>query len=241
MDKKDLAESIKNRIIIIGTSIKHIDSIAKYMHQITDPGISRQFQEAFAILYVSLQNYVYIELFKLFDKSGNDTKEHNVYALINLMKKDDKSKYHKMLSPYNKDIEAICKRRNSIFAHELGKNGQDVFSSNPISHDIVDLLKCITNICCIVNDALSPNISIGNAEEFDLWLQMTFDIFQKYNNINEKIMKTKFVTPQIFEANIDIFIDELDQSLINQFKEHEDSVTSQNVNKENNNYGNENS
>ena len=75
MDVKELANLIKTRVVIIGTDLKHLESIAKYAQQ------DKQFAEAFTTLYLSLQNTVYIELFKLFDDSGEDTKNHNIYAL----------------------------------------------------------------------------------------------------------------------------------------------------------------
>ena len=42
------------------------------------------FEDAFVMLHVSLQNYVYIELFKLFDSNGKDSKENSIYTLINI-------------------------------------------------------------------------------------------------------------------------------------------------------------
>ena len=78
MNKEELAKRIKDRVVMIGTALKHMESIIKYNRN--DKG----FEDAFVMLHVSLQNYVYIELFKLFDSNGKDSKENSIYTLINI-------------------------------------------------------------------------------------------------------------------------------------------------------------
>lgn len=72
----ELASYIKNRVVLIGTAIKQMESILKYAKN------NQQFEDAFVAIYISLQNFVFIETFKLFDTSGNNVKENNVYTLL---------------------------------------------------------------------------------------------------------------------------------------------------------------
>jgi hypothetical protein len=67
--KEELADRIKDRVVIVGTNLKHLESIAKYSAD------NEEFGNAFATLYISLQNSIYIELFKIFDTGGKDSKK----------------------------------------------------------------------------------------------------------------------------------------------------------------------
>ena len=101
MDVKELAKNIDDRVVAIGTAIEHMKSILKYSENNED------FRNAFAVPLFSLQNYVHIELFKLFDKSGKDSKENSIYGLMDKMGNDYKICCYRKLSAYNRDIESI--------------------------------------------------------------------------------------------------------------------------------------
>ncbi len=64
MSKEELAKRIKDRLVEIRTALEHMESIIKYSQN------NKGFEDAFVMLYVSLQNYVYIELDKIFDGSS---------------------------------------------------------------------------------------------------------------------------------------------------------------------------
>ena len=49
--EKELAKRIKDRIVSIGTSLKQMETIAKYAKT------NKRFNNAFALPYISLQNY----------------------------------------------------------------------------------------------------------------------------------------------------------------------------------------
>ena len=199
MEVKELASLIKTRVEIIGTDIKHLESITKYATQ------NQQFADAFAALYLSLQNTVYIELFKFFDDSGKNAKQHNVYALINLIE-DDKSTYHKMLSSYSKDIESIKYRRNHLHGHEFGENGTDVYKKYPISCRLDDLLKCIADICCVADDNLYPNTYCRNVREFDDWCYMSLDAIKETCTLHGKVFTIADVSMDVFYENLDDYL-----------------------------------
>ena len=177
--KEELANLIKNRVVIIGTDLKILDSIVKNAKN------NPQFSDAFATLYLSLQNTVYIELFKLFDKSGEDAKKYNIYALIDLIEDDNKS-FSKMISPYREDIESIKNRRNNLYGHELGKNGEDVYKDNPLNHRLENLLQCISEICCVADDKLYPNTYVSNARDFDRWCEMSLMAIKEVSDLHNR-------------------------------------------------------
>lgn len=178
MTKEKLAIHIKERRNLIGTVLKHIESIAKYANQ------NKAFKDAFTTIYIPLQNFIYIELFKLFDKSGSDAKMNNIYALICMIETEDK-KYNKKLSKYQADIDAIGNRRNSYFAHDTGKNPTEIFSQKKIS-SLKSLLKCIAEICCAANKELYPNVFTSNVKTFDNWCYMAINSINEIKEINAK-------------------------------------------------------
>lgn len=72
MNKEELAKRIKGRVAMIGTALKHMESIMKYNQN------NKGFEYAFVLLYISLQNYVCNELDKIFDGSSqHEFSEYN--------------------------------------------------------------------------------------------------------------------------------------------------------------------
>ena len=199
MTKEELAKLIKDRVVLIGTGIEHIESMSKYSSG------NRLFELAFALIYISLQNSIHIELFKLFDR-GKDASNYNIYALIDMIEDENKS-YHKMLSKYNSDIQSIRNRRNYVFAHELGKNISEVFADNQVS-SFKDLLQCVADICCKANEKLYPNICVSNVRYFDEWFYISIKSMNDIMKLNEKLIQ-KDVSWEFFESNLDDFITEL--------------------------------
>ena len=202
MNKEELAEHIKDRVVLIGTDLKHLETIQKYSKN------HQSFDDAFVTIYLSLQNTVFIELFKLFDTGGEDSKTYNIYALIS--KIDDENKtYYKKLSRYKEDIDAIKNRRNKLIAHETGVNPLDIFNNNKIK-SLQELLQCIVDICCDANDKLHPNTYVSNVKAFDNWCYMATASIKEICEINGKLIDKK-ISKEMFNENLDSFIDELKQ------------------------------
>ena len=202
MNKEELAKRIKDRVVMIGTALNHMKSIIKYSRN--DKG----FEDAFVMLCVSLQNYVYIELFKLFDSNGKDSKENSIYTLINMIKTDDK-KYHKKLSKYSNDIESIKTRKNQCFAHDTGEDVSEIFQQNKILR-LQDLLKTVADICCDANSELYPNTYVSNVRYFDDWCCMATNSLNEVCILNGKLFSNS-ITKEIYEENLDNFINQLKQ------------------------------
>ena len=202
MSKEELAKRIKDRIVMIGTALKQMESIVKYSQD------NERFKDAFVMLYVSLQNYIYIELFKLFDSNGKDSKEYSINTLINMIETDDK-KYHKKLSKYNNDIESIKIRRNHHFAHDTGEDASEIFKQNKILR-LQDLLKTVADICCDVNSELYPNTYVSNVRYFDDWCYMAIKSLNEVCALNDKLFSNS-ITKEIYEENLDNFINQLKQ------------------------------
>lgn len=159
---KDLSKNICDRVKIIGTQVRYV----KY---ITEHWSDELFRDYFSPIVISLQTSIYIELFKIFDKSGPDTKKYNIYALINICDEDSKKRFNRILSSYNNDIESICECRNKIFAHNTTISDIDItriLSENVIVNQS-DLLKAIIEICCDVNDELILGTELKNARIFE--------------------------------------------------------------------------
>ena len=202
MSKEELAKRIKDRVVMIGTALKHMESIIKYSRN------DKKFEDAFVMLYVSLQNYVYIELFKLFDSNGKDSKANSINALIRMMETNDK-KYHKKLSKYNNDIESIKARRNHHFAHDTGEDASEIFKQNKILR-LQDLLKTVADICCDANSELYPNTYVSNVRYFDDWCYMAINSLNEVCVLNDKLFSNS-ITKEIYEENLDNFINQLKQ------------------------------
>lgn len=202
MSKEELAKRIKNRLVMIGTALKHMESIIKYSQN------NKGFEDAFVMLYISLQNYIYIELFKIFDSNGKDSNVNSIYTLINMIETDDK-KYHKKLSAYNRDIKSIQNRRNHYFAHDIGETADEIFKQNKISQ-LQKLLETIAEICCDANDKLFSNTCVSNVRYFDDWCYMTIDALNEVSALNDKLFSNS-ITKEIYEENLDNFINQLKQ------------------------------
>lgn len=202
MNKEDLAKRIKDRIVMIGTALKHMESIIKYSQN------NKRFEDAFVLLYVSLQNYVYIELFKIFDSNGKDSKKNSVYTLMNMIEIDDK-KYHKKLSKYNNDIESIKVCRNHYFAHDTGKDASEIFKQNKILR-LQKLLETVAEICCDANSELYPNTYVSNVRYFDDWCYMATNSLNEVCVLNNKLASAS-VPKELYEENLDGFINHLKQ------------------------------
>lgn len=202
MSKEELAKRIKDRVVMIGTALGHMESIIKYSKN------NKGFEDAFVMLYVSLQNYVYIELFKIFDSNGKDSKKNSIYTLLSMMEMDD-NKYHKKLSKYNNDIKSLQNRRNHYFAHDIGKDASEIFKQNKISR-LQDLLKTVADICCDANSELSLNTYVANVRYFDDWCYMTIDALNEVCTLNDKLFNNS-ITKERYEENLDDFINQLKQ------------------------------
>lgn len=202
MNKEELAKRIKDRVVMIGTALKHMESIIKYSQN------NKGFEDAFVMLYVSLQNYVYIELFKIFDSNGKDSKKNSICALINLIETNDQ-KYHKKLSKYNKDIESIKVRRNHYFAHDTGEDVSEIFKQNKILR-LQKLLETVAEICCDANSELYPNTYISNVRYFDDWCHMATNSLNEVCILNDKLASAS-VLKEMYEENLDGFINQLKQ------------------------------
>lgn len=202
MSKEELAKRIKDRVVMIGTSLKHMESIIKYSRN------NKGFENAFVMLYVSLQNYVYIELFKLFDSNGKGSKENSIYTLMDMIETDDK-KYHKKLSGYSNDIESIKTRRNHYFAHDTGEDVSELFQRNKILR-MQGLLQTVADICCDANSELYPNTYVSNVRDFDKWCYMTINSLNEVCALNDKLFSNS-ITKEIYEEHLDDFINQLKQ------------------------------
>lgn len=202
MSKEELAKRIKDRIVKIGTVLKHMESIVKYSQD------NKGFEDAFVMLYCSLQNYVYIELFKIFDSNGKDSKKNSVYTLMDMIETDDK-KYHKKLSEYNKDIESIKTRRNHYFAHDTGEDASEIFKQNKILR-LQELLKIVTEICCDANSELYPNTYVSNVRDFEDWCNMAINSLNEVCVLNDKLASAS-VSKEMYKENLDGFINYLKQ------------------------------
>lgn len=200
MSKEELAKRIKDRIVKIGTVLKHMESIVKYSQD------NKGFENAFVMLYCSLQNYVYIEFFKIFDSNGKDSKKNSVYTLMDMIETDDK-KYHKKLSEYKNDIESIKTRRNHYFAHDTGEDVSEIFKQNKILR-LQELLKIVTEICCDVNSELYPNTYVSNVRDFDDWCHMATNSLNEVCILNDKLASAS-VPKEMYEENLDSFINYL--------------------------------
>ena len=144
MNKEELAKRIKDRVVMIGTALKQMESIIKYSKN------NKEFEDAFVMLYISLQNYVYIELDKIFDGSSqhefseyNDadkciyhSSKYSIYKLIEKMEGNNTNGiHHCSIRKYHNDIMSIRTLRDKYFAHYDGK----------------DLYKLIKDQCHLVN------------------------------------------------------------------------------------------
>lgn len=202
MSKEELAKRIKDRVVMIGTALNHMESIIKYSQN------NKEFKDAFVMLYVSLQNYVYIELFKIFDRNGKDSKANSIYTLMNVIETED-MKYHKKLDTYKSVIESIKNRRNHCFAHDTGEDASEVFKQNKILR-LQDLLKTVADICCDANSELYPHTYVSNVRYFDDWCHMAINSLNEVCVLNDKLFSNS-ITKEIYEENLDDFINQLKQ------------------------------
>lgn len=196
--EKELAKRLKDRIVRIGTSFKHMETIAKYAKA------NKQFNDAFVLPYVSLQNYVFIELFKLFDKSGKDAKQNNVYALVELIEDDNKT-IHKELSKFNETIEHIRQQRNHYFAHDTGESVLEIYDEVKIK-SINELLEFLVKICCKTNSDLLPNTYVSNVRNFDDWCSMANEAIKEVCSLNNQLIINNISKDNYFENINEYFV-----------------------------------
>lgn len=195
--EKELVKRLKDRIVRIGTSFKHMETIAKYAKA------NQQFNNAFALPYISLQNFVFIELFKLFDKSYKDVKHNNVYALVELIEDDNKT-IHKELSKFNETIEYIRQQRNHYYAHDTRENVLEIYNEDKIK-SINELLEFLAKICCKANSDLLPNTYVSNVRDFDDWCSMANEAIKEVCSLDDQIFNHG-ISKEDFLRNIDDYI-----------------------------------
>lgn len=218
MNKEELAKRIKDRIVMIGTALKHMESIIKYSQN------NQGFEDAFVMLYVSLQNYVYIELDKIFDGSSqhefseyNDTgkciyhsSKYSIYKLIEKMEGNNTNGiHHCSIRKYHNDIMSIRTLRDKYFAHYDGKDLYELIKDNHIS-DLQGLLVCVAEICCEANPDLFPNTYVSTVRYFDDWCHMATNSLNEVCTLNDKLFSNS-ITKEIYEENLDNFINQLKQ------------------------------
>lgn len=218
MNKEELAKRIKDRVVMIGTALKHMESIIKYSQN------NKGFEDAFVMLYVSLQNYVYIELDKIFDGSSqhefseyNDTgkciyqsSKYSIYKLIEKMEGNNTNGiHHCSIRKYHNDIMSIRTLRDKYFAHYDSKDLYELIKDNHIS-DLQDLLICVIEICRKANPDLFPNTYVSNVRYFDDWYYMATNSLNEVCILNDKLASAS-VLKEMYEENLDGFINQLKQ------------------------------
>lgn len=216
MNKEELAKHIKDRIEIIGTAFKYMESIQKKCID------NEEFYDAFIFIYLSLQNYVYTELFKIFDSNGKGSRENSIYTLMHMLETNDK-KYHNKMSKYKDDIDSIKKRRNHYFAHDTGENISDIFEQNRILRLQV-ILETLTEICCDANNELLPNTYVNNINCFNDWCTMAINSLNEVCVLNDKLISAS-VPKEMYEENLDSFINHL-KKCRKEIKKYENSTNS---------------
>lgn len=165
MENKELAKLISDRIKLVGTYFEYIKTIENFSEK------EKYFEEIFFPLLLSLQNSIYIELYKIVVKNNKDGK-YSINALIEQCESKDKNKYEKKISKFKKDnFESIRERRNKVFAHETNQDGQLIFNKNEIT-DLEKMLKCFIEICVEINPKIIKSIHYDNANKFKRWLSM---------------------------------------------------------------------
>lgn len=213
MSKEELAKRIKDRVVMIGTALNHMESIIKYSRN--DKG----FKNAFVMLYVSLQNYVYIELDKIFDGSiqhefseYDDTgkciyhsSKYSIYKLIEKMEGNNTNGiHHCSIRKYHNDIMSIRTLRDKYFAHCDGKDLYELIKDNYIS-GLQDLLMCVAEICHEANPDLFPNTYVSNVRCFDDWCYIAITSINEVCALNDKLTNAS-VEKELYEENLDWFI-----------------------------------
>lgn len=214
MSKEELAKRIKDRVVMIGTALNHMESIIKYSQN--DKG----FDDAFVMLYVSLQNYVYIELDKIFDGSSqyefseyDDTgkciyhsSKYSIYKLIEKMEGNNTNGiHHCSVRKYHNDIMSIRTLRDKYFAHYDGKDLYELIKDNHIS-DLQGLLICVAEICHEANPDLFLNTYVSNVKNFNDWCYMANISIEENCLINNRIFR-KGISKKVFLDNLDDYIE----------------------------------
>lgn len=218
MSKEELAKRIKDRIVMIGTALKHMESIIKYSQN------AKGFKDAFIMLYISLQNYVCIELDKIFDGSSqhefseyNDagkciyrSSKYSIYKLIEKMEGNNTNGiHHCSIKKYHNDIMSIRTLRDKYFAHYDGKDLDELIKDNHIS-DLQGLLICVAEICCEANPDLFPNTYVSNVHYFDDWCDMATSSLNEVCSLNDKLFSNS-IPKEMYEENLDCFVNHLKQ------------------------------
>ena len=162
MENKELAKLISDRIKLVGTYFEYIKTIENLSKK------EKYFEEIFFPLLLSLQNSIYIELYKIVVKNNKDGK-YSIYGLIEQCESKDKNKFEKKISKFKKDnFESIRERRNKVFAHETNQDGQLIFNKNEII-DLEKMLKCFIEICAEINPEIIKSTYYDNANKFKRW------------------------------------------------------------------------
>lgn len=179
-NKEDMAKLLYDCACLAGDYLT-------YLNVLFNPNCSELVDEAFAPIVCSLQQSLYVELYKLFD-GGADVP--SVYKLCKMLddNTEQKSNYRK-ISPFNDMIENIRQRRSNIFAHNIYRNhAQKVFDDYPVER-IDELLKVVAEICIEANDNLPKTHCHSNINKFtDLLSYIEMQINEANNqNYNDKM------------------------------------------------------
>ena len=166
---KKLAKEIKERSMTIMTYIQYSRILSQRIEK---------YNYLLAPLLLSLQNTIYIELFKLFD-TGKSAKYHNIYCLID--NSGEQQKFHVMIDHYNSSIKKIKEYRNKLFAHITNDiSWNDYAKEENISYNLFEnMIKDIVEICCTIDHSLLPNYYYGNVLDFERWVNKVSEMIQQ--------------------------------------------------------------
>lgn len=99
--------------------------------------------------------------------------------------------------------------RDKYFAHYDGKDLYELIKDNHIS-DLQSLLICVAKICHEANPDLFPNTYVSNVRYFDDWCHMAINSLNEVCILNDKLF-SNLITKEIYEENLDDFINQLKQ------------------------------
>lgn len=180
--KERLAEEIHSSNVMVGNYLEYIKILRQYINK-------TPWEEFLLPIYFSLLNSMIIELYKIFDKSGSDTKEKNICALINLI--NEKKKTGEIINPHKELINNIYNLRNKYYAHNTGYDFKQLIDENKIKlHEIENLQKDINKICIMAYPNIYENTTTKDVRELKRWIPYIDKLIQKEKiNIDNKIIQ----------------------------------------------------
>ena len=140
-------------------------------------------------IFFSLQQSFYVTMNKLFDRSGKDVEQRNIFRLIDLI--DRKKDTGKLVNVSDKTVNNIQQLRNKYYAHNTGVDYEKMIKEQYIQPEkLATLQRNVALVCKMGNKYLLENTITKDTLCLQKWLPKIDELIQMEVENNSLMITT---------------------------------------------------